>query len=144
MINIHPRPGQILICDFSVGFKEPEMVKARPVVVLTPSMPGREGLVTVVALSTVAPRPPLNYHLLLPRSSLPTLGTFQDNDTWVKGDMIYTVGFHRLELIKLRGRKPDGRRDYFTNRLSRERMREIYACVLCGLNLGALASHIPE
>ena len=35
-INYPPKRGQILLCDFSQGFKEPEMVKgSRPVVVIS-------------------------------------------------------------------------------------------------------------
>ena len=53
-ITIHPRPGQILLCDFSQGFREPEMVKSkRPVIVLTPAFKNRPELVTIVPLSTV-------------------------------------------------------------------------------------------
>jgi mRNA interferase MazF len=45
-INIHPKPGQILFCDFSQGFVKPEMVKSgRPVVVLTGPIKGRDKLV---------------------------------------------------------------------------------------------------
>ncbi|RDX36625.1 type II toxin-antitoxin system PemK/MazF family toxin [Kangiella sp. HD9-110m-PIT-SAG07] len=99
-IKFHPKVGQLLLCDFSVGFKEPEMVKnKRPVVVISPSMAGRQNLVTVVALSTKEPEKLLNYHYKLPKNSMPQLGRFQTSDTWLKGDMIYTVGFHRLNLI---------------------------------------------
>ena len=143
-MTIHPRPGQILYCDFSAGFKQPELVKKRPVVTLTPALDGRKGLVTVIGLSTVRPSPVRDYHVELPKTSLPMLGDFQTRETWVKGDMIYAVGFHRLDLIKLGGRDTNGKRRYFTSRLSRERMRQIYACVLHGLNLGALVAHIPE
>jgi len=67
----HPRPGQILFCDFSHGFKEPEMVKNnRPVIVLTGSMQGRAELVTVAALSTVPPSVVRPYHLLIPQIQL--------------------------------------------------------------------------
>lgn len=68
---------------------------------------------------------------------------FQDGESWVKGDMIYTVGFHRLDLIRL-GTKDlnTGKRQYYRNRLSRDRMKEIYNCVLHGLNLGHLGQHI--
>ena len=31
--------------------------------------------------------------------------------------MLYTVGFHRLNLIKLNTRTVDGKRDYFRNKL---------------------------
>lgn len=143
-ISIHPRPGQLLMCDFSKGFSEPEMVKVRPVLVLTPSMDGRSGLVTVVGLSTEPPAPPRDFHCVLPRSCLPQLGNFQSKDTWVKGDMVYSVGFHRLDLIKLGKRGPGGKREYFTQRLGRDRMREVYSCVLHGLSFGSLVAHLPE
>lgn len=143
-ITIHPRPGQILWCDFSTGFKEPEAVKKRPVVVLTPSMQGRNQLTTVVVLSTTAPNPICDFHCQLPPNCLPMLGQFQNDGSWIKGDLVYSVGFHRLDLIKTGRRRQDGKRLYFTNRLSRERMRQIYTCVLHGMNLGVLAEHIPE
>jgi mRNA interferase MazF len=45
--------GQILICDFSSGFVEPEMVKVRPVVVISPKpRKSIHSLCTVVPLST--------------------------------------------------------------------------------------------
>lgn len=145
-ISIHPQVGQILLCDFSSGFKEPEMIKSgRPVIVLSSAMNGRPNLVTVVALSTKQPQPQpvMPYHLELPRASLPQLGRFQEQTSWVKGDMIYTVGFHRLDLIQLGKRDPaTGKRVYFKQRLGRERMKEVYGCVMHGLNLGHLAQHI--
>jgi mRNA interferase MazF len=33
-IQYNPNKGQALMCDFSEGFKEPEMVKERAVIVL--------------------------------------------------------------------------------------------------------------
>src|SRR5215217_2612804 len=42
-------PGTILRCDYSRGgFQEPEMVKARPAVVLSPRLPHRDSLCTIV------------------------------------------------------------------------------------------------
>lgn len=143
-ITFHPQPGQILLCDFSQGFKEPEMVKShRPVIVLTAPMVGRANLVTVLALSTKQPDNIMPFHYKIPRKSMPQLGRFQENDTWVKGDMIYTAGFHRLDLIRL-GKKDNktGKRLYFNQKLGREQMREIYKCALHGLNLGALGVHL--
>lgn len=143
-ITIHPKVDQILLCDFSSGFTVPEMVKpGRPVIVLSPSMAGRPKLVTVVALSTEPPEHVMPYHLSLPKGALPQLGRFQEKTTWVKGDMIYSVGFHRLDLIRLGKKDPQtGKRIYFTQRLSRERMKAVYGCVMHGLNLRHLAQHI--
>ena len=143
-ITIHPSPGQILLCDFSQGFRAPEMVKSkRPVIVLTPSFSHRSGLVTIVPLSTVRPDPIMPFHYQLPNNCLPQTGTFQTGESWVKGDLIYTVGFHRLDLIRLGTRDPNtGKRIYYRRRLSRDRMKQIYTCVLHGLNLGDLSSHL--
>lgn len=61
-IQEHPALGTILTCDFNAGFKEPEMVKRRPVVVISPKIAGRYGLCTVVALSLTEPDPIMPYH----------------------------------------------------------------------------------
>ena len=64
----------MLVCDFSEGFKEPEMVKAKsPIIILAGSITGRQGLVAVVCLSTRKPDPVMPYHLLLPKACLPQL-----------------------------------------------------------------------
>ena len=143
-IEFHPRVGQILLCDFSRGFKEPEMVKnRRPVVVVSKAIAGRSNLVTILALSTRTPEPIRPYHYKIPKNSMPQLGRYQENDTWLKGDMVYTVGFHRLDLIRLNKRHPaTGKRQYFQNRLDREQMREVYKCMLHGLNLGQLGKYL--
>jgi mRNA interferase MazF len=143
-IDFHPKPGQILLCDFSQGFKTPEMVKSnRPVIVITPQLKYRSGLVTVVPLSTVKPDPLMPYHHQLPRNCLPQIRIFQEKDSWVKGDLIYTVGFHRLNLIRLGKRgKNTGKRYYFKQRLGEDSMKEIYKCVLYGMNLGHLSRYL--
>lgn len=139
-LTIHPGIGQMLMCDFSTGFRTPEMVKVRPVIVLSTR---RGGLVTVVALSTAAPDPVERCHIRLPKACMPQLRHFQERDSWVKGDMIYTVGHHRLNLIRLGKRDPDtGKRIYFTQKLGSERMKEVYGCILHGLNIGHVARHL--
>lgn len=155
MLTYFPRPGQTLMCDFGEGFKMPEAVKRRPVIVLAarpgprvprPQLPGKffnGPLVTVVALSTTAPQTVERCHLPLPKNCLPQLSFFQDKDTWVKGDLVYAVGYHRLDLIVLGKRDPTtGKRLYFTDKLSRERMREVYTCVLHALKLGHVAQYL--
>jgi mRNA interferase MazF len=142
-ITFHPRIGQILMCDFTTGFVEPEMVKRRPVLVISSALSGRDSLATIIALSTTPPPIVMPYHLQLPKASLPQIGKFQEKVTWLKGDMIYTVGFHRLDLIQLGTRNPiTNKRMYYNNRLSREQMKQVYQCVLHGLNLGQLGAHL--
>ena len=95
-VTSQPAPGTIVRVDLSDGFRPPEMVKRRPAIVLSPPVPGRQMLCTIVPLSTTAPNPILPRHMqitlnpLLPHPcSSPTM--------WVKGDIILTVAFHRQE-----------------------------------------------
>jgi len=118
------------------------MVKKRPVIVLSPDL-NRGKLVTVVAASTAVPDPVRPFHYKLPKKSMPMLGNYQKSDTWVKGDMVYTVSFERLNLIALGQRDPNtGKRLYFQRQLGREQMKEIYTCVLQGMGLSTLSQHL--
>ncbi|MEZ8704158.1 type II toxin-antitoxin system PemK/MazF family toxin [Vibrio cyclitrophicus] len=133
-----PKVGQILMCDFK-GMKEPEMVKRRPVIVIKSSRYGPK-LVQVACLSTAAPEPQMDYHMLIDDKYLPRDKFFEGKETWLKGDMIYTMGFERLDLIRLGFE--NGKRVYFGQSLSRENMKNIFTCVLHGMNLGHLSNHL--
>lgn len=135
-LKYQPDRGTIITCNFDQGFKAPEMVKRRPVVVLSPKMKGRPGLCTVVALSTTPPDIPRNYHCqITPARRYPR--PFDAESMWVKGDMVYTVGFHRLDLIRS-GKDREGRRQYRIDPLPPDDMRRIEECVLHGMGLGRL------
>lgn len=139
-IQEHPRLGTVVMCDFGAGFKEPEMVKRRPVVVISPKIAGRPYLCTVVALSTTAPSPALPYHCqiaLRPRLPPP----LQSDGVWVKGDMVNAVGFHRLDLIRL-GKDRNGKRVYLYDPLSADIIKEIRACMLRAMGLWALTNSL--
>src|SRR3972149_4640229 len=98
-LDFHPNAGTLLVCDFS-GFKEPEMVKTRPVVVIS-GRRRRVGLVTIVPLSTTAPDPVEDHHHRMDPRSLP--GKFAVRPTWAKCDMVATVATCRLDRIKIKG-----------------------------------------
>ncbi|PZA10017.1 type II toxin-antitoxin system PemK/MazF family toxin [Rhodopseudomonas palustris] len=139
-INEHPLPGTILICDFDGTFKQPEMVKPRCVVVLSPKIAARAGLCTVVCLSTTPPDPIMSYHCQIDiRPPLPA--GWESDGVWVKGDMIYAVGFHRLNLIRT-GKTREGKRTYRYEVLSTDQMKLIKSCVLKGLGMSLLTKHL--
>jgi mRNA interferase MazF len=56
---------------------------------------------------------------------------------WVKGDMVNTVGFRRLDLIRL-GKGRDGKRIYLYEPLSTDTIKQIRACVLRAMGLAVL------
>ena len=133
MLKFHPEPGTIIVCNFE-GFKEPEMVKARPVVVISPRLKRRHGLLTVVPLSTLEPVPFMDYHCRIELTQ-PLPAPFNRAVMWAKADMIYNVGFHRLDLLRT-GRDSTGKRRHLTPRLSEETLAQIKKCVLIGLGFG--------
>ena len=126
------------MCDFSHGFRVPEIVKERPVIVFKSS--SRSKLVTVIPLSTVEPNPHENYHLLIPKKELPNIAYFNHKDSWLKGDMVYTVGWHRLSMIQI-GRH-NGKRQYYNTRISLSLMTDMEKCVLNGIGLNRLVKSV--
>ncbi|MGO4572067.1 type II toxin-antitoxin system PemK/MazF family toxin [Microvirga sp. 2TAF3] len=129
-------PGVILLCDYSTGFQPPEMVKRRPAVVVSPRLPQREQLCTVVPLSGTPPRRDVNYQrrIELPQA-LPE--PFSQTVWWAKADMLATVSFDRLDLFRTE-RDQTGRRKYLQPKVSAANLEEIREAILFSLGLGHL------
>ena len=135
-INFHPIVGQILYCDFTSGFQPPEMIKKRPVIILSPKLKHRDNLTTIIPISSVEPSPVMPYHFKLDtKKHMPMIGTLQKKQSWAKCDMIYTVAFNRLNLIRLNIKDADGKRIYFNRTLPSSIMDKIRDCVKHGLGL---------
>jgi mRNA interferase MazF len=100
-IIFHPKAGMVLMCDFK-GYREPEIIKTRPVAVISPNHLGRPGLVTIVPLSTTAPNPVCAYHYRLLGNPIPGDAA---PEVWAKCDLVATVCLDRLDRVQLgRGR----------------------------------------
>jgi mRNA interferase MazF len=139
-IKSHPALGTVLLCDFNTGFMPPEMVKRRPVVVISPRITARPGLATVVALSTTPPNEVMPYHCqidIIPELPAP----WSSESNWVKGDMVYSISLQRLDFFRI-GKDKQGKRIYLTQPLSNENIKKIRACVLSGIGLAALTKHL--
>ena len=104
------------------------MNKRRPVVVLS-SVSNR--LCVVVSLSTKKPYPLEKWHHLL-RTPEPLPTPFDAQEHWVKGDMVNTVSFDRLDLPYL-GKDVNGKRIYDIKTVNHEDFWSIAACVAFGL-----------
>ena len=131
-LRTHPQPGTILRVDLSEGFRAPEMVKRRPAIVLSHKIPGRYLLCTIVPLSTAAPNPILPHHMQITLDP-PLPDPYSNPTMWVKGDIVLTVGFHRLRLL-FRGNEA-GQRIYDERVLDAATMTGVRACVRAGLGL---------
>lgn len=128
-LKFHPKAGQVFIAHFN-GFKEPEMVKTRPVIVVSPKLPYRSDIVAIVPISLTPPRHDLPYCYQLSKNYHP-----DEDDTlpcWAKADMLMNVGVYRLSAIKV------GRRKYLYPNLTPEDLQGVKKAVLCGLGLDDL------
>ena len=132
----HPKQGTVLICDYS-GFIPPEMIKKRPVVIISNSRK-QQGLYTVVPLSTTRPILIENYHHKMNPLSLP--GDYALKETWAKCDMIATVSARRLDRIKL-SKNIKGKRLYVIHHTIKEDLDAILKGVLIYLGLTFLTKH---
>src|SRR5579884_111531 len=96
----YPLPQRTIIrCDYSRGgFQEPEMTKVRPALVVSPRMRHRPGLLAVVPLSTSEPEHEVPYSVRLEFD--PVLPTYDSPVMWAKCDMIATVSFSRLDMLR--------------------------------------------
>lgn len=125
-IKFHPRAGQILMCDFK-GFVEPEMVKVRPVMVISPKLPYRSHIVAIVPISLTAPTHKEPYVVRLSKNYHPL--EEDDLPCWAKCDLVLNIGLYRLEGFKL------DRRKWATPQASSEDLRAVRTAVLYGLGI---------
>lgn len=135
MIKIHPHIGTVLRCDYEPGFKPPEMVKRRPVIVVSPRLRQRDGLCTVVPLSGSDPAKVMPYHCKI-EFDPPLPPPYDDGTHWVKADMIATVGFHRLYPLFME-KDQYGKRKYDNRVISKEKLEEIHACIRLALGMNS-------
>jgi mRNA interferase MazF len=132
-------PGTILLCDYSVGFRPPEMVKLRPAVVMSPRLPRRDDLCTVVPLSLTPPAQEVPYQVkVVLNEGLPG---WPGAERWAKADMLATVGFHRLDLFRT-ARDQYGQRKYLQPKLSPDQLKATRIGMLHALGLGALTAYL--
>ncbi len=138
-LTFHPKPGMVLMCDFNTGFIAPEMIKKRPVVVISPRPRRSNQLCTIVPLSTTRPVPvELHHHEMDPRS-LP--GKFAGNETWAKCDMVATVALDRLDRVMV-GKERNGKRLYVAQLVILEDFLSIQKSVLMAIGLSDLTKYL--
>lgn len=107
------------------------MVKRRAVVVLVQRK--RERLCTVAPFSTSPPQPVMPYHAKLsfdPELPHPYSGEYK----WLKGDMVYTVSWDRLDRPHIKDRAT-GKRTYVNRHLSATDFQQVQTCVRAALCL---------
>ena len=139
-ITFQPARWSILICDFDTGFKEPEMVKRLLVIVVSEVTKGREGLCTVVPLSATEPEVLRPFHHQMNPYSLPD--SYRNKIMWAKCDMLYAVGLHRLDRVRLGKKKGTSERIYYNGLAILEDIQGVKKGILHGLRMDTLTQYI--
>ena len=116
------------------------MVKRRPAVVISPRLPHRDGLCSLVPLSLSDPLHDVPYQVKVSfdRELPPPWG---GQERWAKADMLATVSFDRLDLFRT-DRDQYGQRKYLQIKVIPDHLRLIRKAVLHALGLEALTQHL--
>jgi len=135
-LTFFPDPGTVLMCDFTTGFREPEMVKKRPVAVVSHKFQTTRpevSVCTVVPISTVRPTRIERWHHRLAEDSIPVPLREMGKESWAKCDLVVSVAFHRLD--KVRSARIDGVRTWIQHTVTSEALQSIQRCLLYVLNM---------
>ncbi|WBO22320.1 type II toxin-antitoxin system PemK/MazF family toxin [Sphingomonas abietis] len=127
----HPKPGTIVICDYTTGFREPEMVKRRLAVIISPKLKRRNDLATVILLSESVPPEMMHWHMKI---NLEIPAPWGDGPRWAKADMLATVGYHRLNLPYTK-HHVTGSRSYSQIELGSNIVDELRRCAAAALGI---------
>lgn len=106
------------------------MTKKRPVIVISPKLPYRSQIVTVVPISTTAPKHDLPFVVKLSRNYHPT--DEAQPETWAKCDMVTNLSLERLSAFKVAPKK------YAYPTLAPDDLKAVRHGVIHGLGLGHL------
>ena len=128
-LPFYPRAGMLLVCDLT-DFKPPEMDKHRPVIIISPRLPHRSDVVTVVPTSTQKPRHSLPFCVQLSKNYHPTEA--DQPAPWAKCDMLMNLSAERLNGFKV------GRRKFDHPIVSAEDLERVRRGVLHALGFGNL------
>lgn len=127
-LTFHPNVGHVLICDYPKDLRPPEMVKRRPVIVVSPKLKHRNNLVTVVPLSTTEPNAIMPYHYQVTFDP-PLPEPWDCGVCWAICDHPMTVSFKRLDLIRLK-KDQYGKRRYLKHCLDETDVKGIQNALL--------------
>ena len=134
-LQVYPKPGNVVMCDYQTGFREPEMVKKRHVIVVSPKLLNELGTCLVVPVSHIRPRPVLAIHHLF-TSNL--YGFFTpDRPQWAKCNMLSHVGYDRLDRVLLDG-------TWCVPSISDDDLLSIKCCVLSATGMADLRESLAN
>ena len=96
MLKFQPKIGSVIYCDYS-GFIVPEIIKKRPVIVVSKHKHNSQ-LLSVVPISTVQPKRIFDYHVEMDLQFCTLY--LSGKRSWIKCDMFNVVSLQRLHLVR--------------------------------------------
>lgn len=120
-----------MVCDFDESAVGAEMIKRRPVVVVSRHDAHRSQLCVVVSLSTTPPEDAKSWHHFMPHLRITNWAA--DGGVWAKCDMLATVSLQRLNKPYIRTRSG---RQYVTHKLDQADMQAILGCIKALMQIG--------
>jgi uncharacterized protein YifN (PemK superfamily) len=139
-LSYYPSIGEILLCDYK-GFVSPEMVKTRPVIIVSPRLRRRSELIGVVPLSTTAPTFSEAYHCLIELDD-PLPAPFDSKMMWAKCDMYNVVSMRRLDRFKEAKPRHGGARRWRVGKANPAQIQALKKALLCGLGFESLTNYL--
>ncbi len=109
------------------------MIKRRPALVLSPRLPHRDNLCTVIPFSGTTPPRDFAYVVRIEFEN-PLPDPFPQAIWWAKCDMLATVGLNRLDFFKTQ-RDQSGKRKYIQPKISEDDFGRIRNGVLAAIGL---------
>lgn len=132
-LHFQPHFGQTLICDFPSEFRQPEMIKRRPVICISPKFRNRYGIATVVPLSTTEPTVTSGYCVEINLETI-IYPKFNSLKCWAKCDMLYSLSYSRLS-VPYMGKDSSGKRVSNSIILDSGTMCDVLTGVLAGMGV---------
>ena len=141
-----PKPGEILMCAFApVGaphVHNGEMVKTRPVIVVSRDLPGRGKAVTVVPVSMTQPNPIQAYHVEVDVGCFPPPLRAKAGIRWAICDQVCTVSRDRLDMIQ--GPHVGGKKQFLKGRVHMPILMDIRRAVAHVLKIDCALLGCPD
>jgi mRNA interferase MazF len=118
-LQFHPKPGAIVLADFPTDYLHGEMVKRRPVIVVSKRfVRGRQACATVVPISMTAPHVVEAHHVVVPATAMPKGLRDKAGTRFAICNCVNTLSLARMDLVA--GPRIGGRRSYETTQVSSE------------------------
>ena len=133
-LQYHPKPGAIVLADFPTDYLHGEMVKRRPVIVVSKrNVLGRQACATVVPISMTAPHVVEAHHVVVPEATMPKGLRQKPGTRFAICNCVNTLSLARMDMVA--GPRIGGGRSYEATQVPSELLLAVRRAVALVLEL---------